>query len=199
MAIVKLPQSYTNYFAARNVRDALATMGEECIILHMYHLKSDLGVQPRCRNFNSVYEQEDHWNCTRCFGTTFEGGIKAINRAWAIFTDHPLDERFTKQGVWTSDDRSMQLENEPQILRHDYVLRVQQWNSDTHIPLVFGDRYIIDEVRELTLRTGNQYGQNHNIDCYGQQAKIHRLPTTHPIFNCQISSSSINRVDGLPR
>jgi len=199
MPNLRLPQAYANAFAAQSVRDALASMGEEAILLSTYHLFADLGTQPRCRNFNSVYEQEDHWNCVRCYGTTFEGGIKNFARGWAIFTDHPLDEKYTKTGEWTPDDRSAQLENEPKLLQHDYIVRVQQWDN-THSPVVWGDRYVIDEVQELTLRTGNQYGQNHSVDCYGQQAKIHRLPTNHPIFNYNIPLGvPVMRVDSLPR
>lgn len=199
MSVIRVPQPYTNTFAANNVRDALATLGEETIVLSTYHLRDDLKTQPRCRNFNDIYDQEDHWNCIRCFGTTFEGGIKSVARAWALFTDHPLDEKYTRTGEWTSDDRSMQLENEPKILRHDFIVRVQQWDN-YHSPTIWGDRYIVDIVDEMTLRTGNRYGQNHAVDCYGQQAKIHRLPVTHPIFNYIINLNiPVSRLDGLPR
>lgn len=199
MPVIRLPQAYTNTYAAQNVRDALMSIGEEVIVLSAYHLYADLGTQPRCRNFDNVYEQEDHWNCSRCYGTTFEGGIKVVSRAWSIFTDHPLSEVFDKFGEWTSDNRAMQIEGEPSLLQHDFVVRVKQW-SNTHTPISFGDRYIVDEVIELTLRTGNNYGQQHGVDTYGQYAKVHRLPSNHPIFGFNISTSSpIARIDGLPR
>lgn len=200
MAVIRLPQPYTVSWAAKNTREALASLGEECVILHTYHINEDLDTRSRCQNFNPIYKQEDHWNCVYCFGTTFQGGVKEVWRAWGIFTDKPIDEKYAKTGEWEPDNRSVQIENEPTLIRHDFIARVARWDN-THSPIAFGDRYVIDVVRELTIRTGNVYGQPPDgSQKYGQSANLHRLPDNHPIQNYVIPSGiPIPRVDGLPR
>jgi hypothetical protein len=198
MAVIRVPQSYTRSWASQSVREALATVGEECIVLHLYHIKEDEGIQPRCSCYNSTYDQPSEWECTSCFGSTFAGGVKNIWRAWGLFGDHPLDEKYAKTGMWTPDDRSVQLENEPLLMRHDYIVRVQQWDLYGS-PVIMGDRYIIDEIKQSTLRTGNAYGQN-GMDTYGNAGNLHRLPENHPIQNYSIPLGvPIARMDGLPR
>jgi hypothetical protein len=198
MAVIRTPQQQTNFFASQAVREALMTAGEECIVLHLYHVFEDDGTQPRCSCYDNVYEQIADWECPLCYGTTFVGGIKNIWRAWGIFSDHPLSEKYAKPGMWTSDDRSVQLENEPTLMQHDFLVRVQQWDN-YGAPVLLGDRFVIDEVKQSSLRTGNRYGQT-IMDVYGNSGKIHRVPPNHPIQNYNIAlGTPLPRVDGLPR
>lgn len=199
MAVIRIPQPYTSAWMANNTREAFMTMGEETILLHTYHVLADLGTIPRCGCFNSTYEQSGNWECPHCYGTTFLGGIKSSYRMWGIFADHPIDETYSKQGQWTADDRSVQIEAEPTIMRHDFLIRVRQWDN-LHNPISFGDRYVIGEVNQLTLRTGNLYGQqDDHADSYGQKANLHRLPPNHPIQQYVVPLGSINRIDNFPR
>lgn len=199
MAVIRIPQPYTSAWIANSTREALMTVGEECILLHTYHVYDDLETQPRCGCFNSAYEQSARWDCPHCYGTTFLGGIKDSYRVWAVFSDHPMDETYSKQGMWTADDRSVQIEAEPAIMRHDFLIRVMQWDN-LHNPLSYGDRYIVGEVNQLTLRTGDQYGQqNNHADSYGQKANLHRLPPGHPLQQYTVPLGPVARIDNFPR
>jgi hypothetical protein len=199
MAVIRIPQSYTGAWIANSTREALMTVGEELILLHAYHYYVDEETTPRCTCFSAVYEQSATWQCPHCYGTTFLGGIKESWRVWGIFADHPIDETYSKQGMWTADDRSVQIEAEPAIMRHDFLIRVMQWDN-LHQPVSYGDRYIVGEVTQLSLRTGSQYGQQDNhSDSYGQKANLHRLPENHPIQQYTVPLGPIARIDSFPR
>lgn len=199
MAVIRTPQPYTSSWVANSTREALMTVGEELILLHTYHVHDDLDTVPRCQCYNIIYEQSSTWDCPHCYGTTFLGGIKNMWRVWGVFSDHPIDETYSKQGMWTADDRSVQIEAEPTIMRHDFLIRVTQWDN-LHEPVSYGDRYVIGEINQLSLRTGNQYGQqNDHSDSYGQKANLHRLPPNHPIQQYTVPSGQLARIDSFPR
>lgn len=162
------------------------TLGEECIILHTFHVNEDPD-QPRCTLcWDDDYKQTGKYDCPNCYGTTFEGGIKEEWRAWGLFTSNIQGETKAKRGEWELDARRVQLEASPDMGEHDFIIRVLQWDNDLHAPLVLGGRYVMGPVEEDTLHTGNQYAQQDD-DKIGQKANITLLSTEHPLYLYQIT------------
>lgn len=186
--IIRVPQQYSVNRRVRDVGDYLATVGEECIALSMFHLTEDLGKQPRCPKFNEIYNNNHSFECEICYGTTFYGGVKRATRVWAVFTDSPSQENFTKRGENDFSAHQVQVEAFPFLKENDYIIRVKEWHTKLvsgyriPYPKVFGDRVRLDVVQEQTIRTGSRYGQA-GYDKIGQKASVVELPTKHIIYS----------------
>ncbi len=168
--------------------EAAETVGEQCIVLSMYHVSLDEGKQPRCKEcWDPVYKQITDPQCGNCLGTTFEGGVKAANRAWAIFQDATDNEDLDRTGQYTHDDKAVQIEAYPTVREHDFIVRVREWSVDNS-PLQLDARYNTDIVRETTLRVGARYGQQ-ELDKVAQTTTVHKLPDTHVVYKYVISTS----------
>lgn len=192
MARIDLPEPYAIRMARRNVRESLMAHGEEVIAFSMYHAHLDEGIQPRCPVcFDDIYNQGETWNCSACFGTTFKDGIKAMSRAWALLTETPQSEQKGRRGEWMESDRDMQMEYSPKMWQNDYIMRVKQWSQD-HRPLELGEAFTLRSVTEITLRTGNQIGQN-SEDVVGIRCRINPMPVEHPIY--KVTERGIVRSD----
>lgn len=180
MAVIRLPQPYASSHVSMQNMEALQTIGEEVIYLSMFHVNIDGNTHPRCVNYDPDYNQDDHYKCATCYGTTYQDGVKAVCRAWAILGDAQNMEDFTKKGVWNREKVTAQLEITPITMSNDYIIRVQQW-SDTHVPLILGDRYIIDDVTVRSVRTGARFGQVQARDFFGQKTYMSVVDPNHPI------------------
>lgn len=201
MAIIDLAQPFAIRTARKQVMESLQAHGEEAIALHMFHPVLDTGAE-RCPNcYDEDYKQGDPQNCTICYGTTFNGGIKEMSRMWAMFDDAPNIESQEKRGIWQSGERTAQMEARPIMLEHDFLFRVNRWSQD-HRPLELGEAYAVDAVMVDSLRTGHQLGQNVN-DVVGQKCRLHLLDVSHVIYKTKgrvISDSfPVPRWDGMPR
>lgn len=202
MARTDLPEPYAIRMARRSIRESLMSHGEEVIAFKMFHVYPDEGVQPRCPVcYNDVYAQAERADCTACFGTTFEGGIKEMSRMWALITTTDSTEQRKKRGQWQEKDRALQTEPFPNLYENDYILRVVRWSQD-HRPLEFGGIYILGGVADETLRTGNQYAQTAE-DRVGQRARATELSTDHVMYSVigrvVRSDFSVPRLDGKQR
>jgi hypothetical protein len=180
MTVVRLPQPGSNNRASMQNMEALQTLGEEIIYLSMYHFSVDMNNFPRCQNFDADYDQDDHFKCQFCYGTTYQGGVKLACRAWAIIGDTVKMEDLSRQGVYNKERVHAQLEVTPVAITNDYIIRVAKW-SDNHTPLVLGQRYIVEDVTVRSLRTGSRMGQQFAVDYMGQKAQINKLDPNHPI------------------
>jgi len=202
MARVDLVEPFAIRSARKCVRESLMAHGEEVIALKMYHPFPDEGVQPRCPNcYDDVYKAGEKFDCTVCYGTTFQGGVKELSRMWAMFTNNTDDEQINKRGVWQSTNRQVQMEANPGLWENDYLIRVRRWSQD-HKPLDFADAYVLGGVTEETLRTGNQFVQDNN-DRVGQRTKADGLTPDHVIYKVigRLVSPDfpVLRTDGLSR
>lgn len=201
MGRVDLTEPYAIRSMRQRVRESLQMHGEEVVALHMFHTDPDQGVQPRCVCFNDVYQQGDHAGCDLCYGSTFEGGIKELSRAWAMFTTDTLDEKQTRQGEYQPFSHQVQLESLPTLVENDYLLRIGKWTRD-HRPLNIFAAYDLKSMTPESLRTGNQLGQD-GKDYIGQRGKATQLPRSHAIFKVfgrQISPDfPVLRLDGARR
>lgn len=192
----RLPEPYSvNYF--RNcVKDSLSYLGEQAILLSMYHVIPDEGVRERCHCWDDVYENSTEFKCMSCYGTTFAGGVKQASRVWAMFTDTTETEEITKQGVWNPDKRQVQLEWNPPLMQRDYIVRVPKdrwagWDTPTAIAGIFR----IGEVQMNSLRQGQYEGQIPS-DMAGQRGTVELQPTEMPIHKFPIVGVAFARPDG---
>lgn len=198
MPVIKLPEPYAIRQARESVRDSLRSHGEECVLLHMYHVNEVQDKQPRCSwCFDEVYKQGDKYDCDRCLGTTFEGGVAQAFRAWAVFTDAQDVETFGKRGLWHPIASSVQTEPFPDLWQRDYVVRVAQWTQDHRVAEVDGI-YVLKAVTNESLRTGSMNAQT-AYDTIGQRADLSMVADTMPIYKYPVKGVKFDRFDGRPR
>ena len=184
MAVVKLVEPYAITQGRKDVRDALTLTGEQCIALQMYHPINDPDA-PRCPScYNALYKQAKEYACPDCYGTTFEGGIKEIDRIWAIFTQNDNNEPINNQGVWNADNRNVQMEAFPILSQRDYIVRVKRWGPN-FTPLAVDGIWATGRVNVQTLRTGSMWDTQEYAGI-GQFCTSNLMPDNHPIYSVPI-------------
>lgn len=196
MSRYDLPEDYSVRLLRQSVRDSLMSHGEEAIILALYHASIDQDTQPRCSLcYDDVYHQPEDQTCTRCWGTTFEGGVKTVARVWALFTDGDTNEEvLSKRGTFNPDTRNVQTEYPPVILSGDYIVRVRRWSRKGHIPVEVEGFYQLGKVDPLSLRTGLRFGQ-YDWDYVSQTAPVSEVTTSHVITQYPIVGQAFRRLD----
>lgn len=198
MPRIDLPEPYAIRQARQSVRDSLMSHGEECVLLHMHHANEAQDVVPRCPVcYDDIYKQGDKYDCDRCYGTTFDGGVAEALRAWAIFTDANDEETFGKRGLWHPIANSIQTEHLPDLWRRDYVIRVNRWTQD-HRPVEVDGIYVFKGVVNESLRTGAMRGQT-DYDTIGQRADLQLIADTMPIYLYPVKGVRFDRFDERPR
>ena len=107
--------------------------GEECVLLHAYHVNPDYDTQPRCPEcYDDLYQAGSKNDCGTCYGTTFLGGVK----------DGPpglgdLHRRQRRGGLHqarrVAPDRAQACTPStiPDIWQHDFIVRVTPGASTT--------------------------------------------------------------------
>lgn len=90
----------------------------------------------------SVYAQPLQNRCPYCYGTTFEGGYKALIVRPAIFSDTDESEQNTARGVVHPDDVDIESTTDFRVRTGDYAFRAN------------GDRWQLGVPQRITLRTG---------------------------------------------
>lgn len=181
MPVIRWPHQPTISRAAMQHIEAAQLLGEQVIILNMYRVGRDEGVAPRCPNcYDDVYKDSDTSQCPVCFGTTFQGGVKQMSRAWAIPGDADNTQEFKPRGAWESDTRSVQVERYPDLFEHDYLIRVFDWGPNW-VPRTLGPRYRFSgAVHEVSLRTGARYNQTF-LDRIAQTSNLALVDRQSPI------------------
>lgn len=190
MAAIKLTEQYAIDSLRRDVRDSLIMAGEPCILLQMYHPEVDKDA-PRCPNCQDDIYTSGEGDCTVCYGTTVEGGIKAARRVYGLFSDHVAAEQWSRQGMWPPDAREIQTEAFPLLLEHDIVIRVKEWDGKR--PVTVEGFYNIAQVTRVSLRTGTRSGQQ-GWDVVGQRAAITIVNQTLPVTQFPVIGRSFEDV-----
>lgn len=103
----------------------------------------------------SVYKQAgDSW-CTSCFGIGFEGGFEPIVYVtFALIGDQQQETTRDRSGAIQKADPDVQFSFEPLVQEFDLMARVYSWESDNVTPAMIGGRYLLREMKPITLRTG---------------------------------------------
>lgn len=147
---IREPQNWAIEQERRRHNEALWYVGENTMFVLMWHLEDFLdnlvGRCPTCYESQgriaSVYGQSDEYKCPDCFGTTFEGGFKALIVRPAIFSDSDESESKVARGVVHPQDLTIESTPDFRIRTGDYCFRVN------------GDRYYMRVPERITLRTG---------------------------------------------
>lgn len=198
MSRVDLPEHYSVHFARQAIKDSLSSLGEECVLIHTYHVNEDYETQPRCSAcFDEIYEQGERHDCPNCYGTGFDKGIKEMWRAWGQFSDTNDSEDIGKRGRWHPQERGLHTECVPDLQQRDFVVRVSRWSAD-HRVLDIEGIYVLLQVQGESLRTGNQAGQT-ALNNIGQRSTIQKLSEKMPIYRAPILGQQIPRFDGRER
>lgn len=198
MPRIDLLEPYAIRQARQAIRDSLMSHGEECILIHLFHVPEVENIQPRCPVcYDDVYKQAEEFDCTNCYGTTFDGGVNTAHRAWAIFGDAQDKETFGKRGYWHPTERTLHTEPYPDMWKRDFVVRVTGWTAD-HRPTGIEGIYVFDEISNETLRTGNHFGHT-QLYPVGQRADLQRIAEGMPIYKYPIVGQVFERWDGKIR
>lgn len=199
MARIDLPEPYAIRLARESVRDSLRSHGEECVLLHMYHANEVQDTVPRCPAcYDDIYKQGDRYDCPRCYGTTFDGGVASAYRAWAIFTDANDQETFGKRGIWHPIASTVQTEHLPDLWQRDYIIRVARWTADHRVAEVDGI-YVLKQVVNESLRTGGGMKAQTVYDTISQRADLSMIAENMPIHLYPTVGIRFDRFDGRPR
>lgn len=129
---------------------ALYMVGEWAMFCLLWHMRDHTaGLVQRCPTcFLSrgktaeAYGQSDRTNCPNCFGTTFEGGYKALIVRPTIFSDSDESEQRNARGVVNPQDLNLESTTDFRVRTGDYVFRST------------GDRYFLRVPQRITVRTG---------------------------------------------
>lgn len=198
MARIDLVEPYAIRLARQSIRDSLMSHGEEYIALHMHHVNEAQGKVDRCPAcFNDIYKQGDKFDCPTCYGTTFDGGVAAVWRAWGIFTDSDDSETFGKRGMWHPMASKIHTEHVPDLWQRDYAIRVTGWTLD-HRPTGIDAIYVFKDVKNESLRTGNRRGQT-DFDNVSQIAELQLIAEEMPIYKFPVTGRVFPRYDGKVR
>lgn len=200
MPRLDLQEPYAIRLARQNIRDSFRSHGEECILVHMLHANEvqDDPRYPRCPVcYDDIYNGGNKFNCSRCYGTTFDGGVKDIYRAWAIFTDSDDSETFGKRGLWHPIASRVQTEHIPDLWQRDYVARVARWTKD-HRVAELDSIYVFKNVENESLRTGAGHGQT-LFDTVSQRAELQQISADMPINSYSFIGQRFDRFDGRER
>jgi len=198
MPRIDLVEPYAIRMARQSIKDSLMSHGEECVLFHMHHPNEAKETVPRCPVcYNAVYKQGDKFNCSRCYGTTYDGGVKEVFRAWAIFTDANDEETFGKRGFWHPIASSIHTEWRPDLWQRDYVARIGSWTLDHRVESVDAI-YVFKSVSNDSVRTGNRIGQT-DFDTVSQRADLQLISTEMPIYKYPLVGQVFNRYDSKPR
>lgn len=147
--------------------------------------------------YDDVYKQGERYDCNRCYGTTFDGGVAQAFRAWGLFTDANDAETFGKRGLWHPIASSVQTEHRPDLWQRDYVVRVAKWSSDHRVEEIDGI-YVFKQVVNESLRTGGMHGQT-IYDTISQRADLQMIADNMPITLYPVKGVQFDRFDGKPR
>ena len=176
MAVIKLVENYAVASLRRDVRDSLTMAGEQSVLLQLFH-PGDADAVPCAECGDDVYKSPEQ-NCTGCYGTRYDGGVRTALKVWALYTDHQITEQLANKGVTRPDHRHVQFEAFPMVSEHDVLVRIPQdgWAADGEVLSTKGF-FLLNKVDRRSLRTGSRFGQTRD-DVVGQKADLAELPSS---------------------
>lgn len=145
---LRQPQRWAVDQERQRHNQALYMLGEWTMFCLMWHLEDfEDGLVGRCpvcstSRIATAYKQPERNKCTNCFGTTFDGGYKALIVRPAIFSDTDEGQQFQARGVVQSDDLDMESTTDFRVRSGDYCFRST------------GHRFYLRVPQRVTLRTG---------------------------------------------
>lgn len=128
--------------------EALYLFGEPCLFTMMWRAQDfEAGLVDHCHTCYDrsaqAFRQAADSHCPDCFGTIFEGGVRAQILRPAIFADRNIERVDTIRGTVQIDQPMLETTGDFLMLKGDYVFR-----SD-------GTRYQTEQKGEAMVRTGH--------------------------------------------
>lgn len=147
---IRETQSWAIEQERRRHNEALYQFGESTMFCLLWHiLDFNSGLVERCPTcyeamgeIAEVYGQPSKNKCLDCFGTSFEGGFKALIVRPAIFSDSDESESVTKRGLAHPQTLSIDSTPDFRIRTGDYCFRAT------------GERYYLRAPERVTVRSG---------------------------------------------
>ena len=135
---------------------ALYSIGEMAIFVMLWNVEDfNAGLTSRCsRCFGrddldgrsaNIYSQANKNKCPICYGTSFEGGIRARIVRPALFTDTDDDEEQSRKGAVHPQRVNVETTNDFRYRAGDFVFRID------------GSRWQLRTPTRVTLRTGFEH------------------------------------------
>jgi hypothetical protein len=130
---------------------AMYSVGEYAMFVMLWHVEDfERGYVVRClrcygdgtARAAAVYNQPRQNRCPECFGTTFEGGIRAKVVRPAIFTDTDDVENPSPRGVTHPQNLTVESTSDFRFRNGDFVFRLD------------GSRWQLSAPSRVTVRTG---------------------------------------------
>lgn len=142
-------QNWAEQHVAASHLDALYRYGEFVAFALMWNaLDLEAGRVARCpvcfetNRMAQAYDQAPDQECTGCFGTTFEGGYRAMVFRPVIITDQNEETTDARRGETVSDSVSIQTTADFYIRTGDFMLRRN------------GKRYQLQQMDTTDIRSG---------------------------------------------
>lgn len=171
---------------------ALYQIGEYAIFALMWHLKEfQAGLVGRCLRctgtpgskqsiIQDVYKQPTQNRCPDCFGTTYEGGYRALIVRPAIFSDTDESERQQARGVVNPEDLTVESTTDFRVRDGDYIFRGD------------GDRFQLRAPTRIQLRTGfGQTNQTNSAIGYNHARAAYEDPNASVAYDMPPSNDDI--------
>lgn len=126
----------------RDIADTLFKFGEWVLVVLMWSLADfEDGLVDRCSvcytaagRLAEVYQQPNKRLCPSCYGTTFEGGIRALVRRPALVIDDDVDEAPSKHGVREVQSARADIWVDFTLRTNDYLIRSDNSRYQVHVP-----------------------------------------------------------------
>lgn len=175
---VRAPQDWAVQQERQRHAQALYVVGEWALYVLLWHVVDwEAGLVGRCvtcfggsdkeSRIAAVYNQPTKSKCPDCFGTTFEGGYRALIVRPTLFADTDDDEKLDRRGSVHPDDVTIETTWDFRIMRGDYVIRADN------------TRWQLSAPQRTTLRTGfGEPDQTETSISYGNIRAMYEEPTT---------------------
>jgi len=196
------PEKYRNPYYVRKTQNwaveqerqrhiqALYSVGEYCVFALMWHLpdfqKGLVGRCPTCYvsqgKIAEAYGQSSQFKCPDCFGTTFEGGFRAIIVRPAIFTDADDSEAFQARGVVHTQELTVETTPDFRVLNGDYVFRTNNV------------RYRLRTPARMTLRSGFSHPWQRQSNLTYNHTRAAEEDPTSPAYDIPFSKDVLRGI-----
>lgn len=197
-------QDWAESHVTASHHDALYRFGEYVMFTLLWTAKdAEDGLVGPCTNcmggrISQAYDEVPDPYCTRCYGTTFEGGFRAQIIRPAIVTDRNTETKEAQRGEFTLDAVSIETTSDFFSRSGDLMFRAD------------GSRYQMDQMDTVVIRSGFSHPQQ--VETVGgviPSAKLeanlaapaHRIPPAGDVLAQMLAAASQDRhlVTGVHR
>lgn len=182
------PTTYDIEQEQQRHNDAIHWFGEMCAFLLWWNNQDfEDGLVARCSScytsygdIADAYGQSAKTKCLSCFGTSYEGGLRAIYYRPAIWQSSDTDEGVTKRGFIDSTSGTIQIVSNLPVRKGDTVVRADGSRWDIGNP----------EAQEITTGFGSQRNINERQMRTG--ARVNKEDETSHVYLPLVNLAALN-------